>query len=237
MTKPTPPLVSGALPVLGHAAEFQRNRPGLIRRGFEEHGGVFAIKLANQNVAVVIGPEHQKMFFMETDGRLSIQEPYQFLRAMFGEVLFLAPHDEYLRQRPLVQELFKREKMLHYVDVMQEVVQQWLDGLGDSGEMELTSEIITLVQEVAGYCFLGPEVHQTIGREFWDLYTDLSKALDPLLPPDLAPAQIQKARQSEGAHDGNFTPHHRRTARPSRQIQRLPARHHHERGQSGRAGG
>jgi sterol 14-demethylase len=202
MTKPTPPLVSGALPVLGHAAEFQRNRPGLIRRGFAEHGGVFAIKLANQNVAVVIGPEHQKTFFMETDGRLSIQEPYQFLRAMFGEVLFLAPHDEYLRQRPLVQELFKREKMLHYVDVMQEVVKEWLDGLGDSGEMELTSEIITLVQEVAGKCFLGPEVHQAIGREFWDLYTDLSKALDPLLPPDLPLPKFKrrdkaKARMTE----------------------------------------
>jgi sterol 14-demethylase len=185
MTKPTPPLVSKALPILGHAAEFQRDRSGLIRRGFIEHGSVFALKLANQNVAVVIGPEHQKTFFMETDGRLNIQEPYQFLKAMFGEVLFLAPHDEYLRQRPFVQELFKREKMLHYVDVMQEVVQEWLDGLGDSGEVELTGEILTLVQEVAGNCFLGPEVHQTIGREFWDLYADLSKALDPLLPPNL----------------------------------------------------
>lgn len=185
MTKSTPPVVSGALPVLGHAAEFQRNRPDLIRRGFVEHGGVFSLKLANQNVAVVIGPEHQKKFFMETDGRLNIQEPYQFLRAMFGEVLFLAPHDEYLRQRPLVQELFKREKMLHYVDVMQEVVQAWLDGLGDSGEIELTSEIGVLVQEVAGNCFLGPEVHQAVGREFWDLYSDVGKALDPLLPPNL----------------------------------------------------
>lgn len=185
MTKPTPPVVSGALPLLGHAAEFQRNRSELVRRGFVEHGSVFALKLANQNVAVVIGPEHQKQFFMETDGRLSIQEPYHFLRVMFGEVLFLAPHDEYLQQRPLVQELFKREKMLHYVDVMQKVVQEWLDGFGDSGEIEITSEIGVLVQEVAGYCFLGPDVHQAIGREFWDLYADLGKALDPLLPPNL----------------------------------------------------
>lgn len=202
MTKPTPPLVSGALPVLGHAAEFQRNRPKLIRRGFIEHGNVFALKLANQDVAVVIGPEHQKKFFMETDGRLNIQEPYQFLQSMFGEVLFLAPHDEYLRQRPLVQELFKREKMLHYVSVMQEVVQAWLDGLGDNGEMELTNEITVLVQEVAGNCFLGPEVHQAIGREFWELYADLSKAIDPLLPPNLPlPKFVKrdkaKARMSE----------------------------------------
>ena len=192
MTKSTPPMVSGALPIVGHAAEFQRNRPELVRRGFVEHGSVFALKLANQNVAVVIGPENQKKFFMETDGRLSIQEPYQFLKAMFGEALFLAPHDKYLQQRPLVQELFKREKMLHYVDVMQEVVQAWLDGLGDSGEIELTGEIGTLVQEVAGDCFLGPEVNKAVGREFWDLYTDVGKALDPLLPPDLPLPKFRK---------------------------------------------
>lgn len=202
MTQPTPPFVSGARPGLGHALEFYRDRPGLVQRGFEEHGGVFAIKLANQNVAIVIGPEHQKTFFMETDKALNIQEPYRFLKALFDEVLFLAPHDEYLRQRPFVLEMFKREKMLHYVDVMQEVVQAWLDGLGDAGEMELTREIIYLVQEVAGNCFLGKDVHARIGREFWDLYTDLSQALDPLLPPDLPLPKFRrrdraKARMAE----------------------------------------
>ncbi|GAB4155398.1 MAG: cytochrome P450 [Candidatus Promineifilaceae bacterium] len=182
-TKPTPPFVSGALPGLGHALEFQRNRPGLIKRGFAEHGAVFAIKLASQNVAIVIGPEHQKKFFMETDKALNIQEPYTFLRPMFGDVLFLASPEDYKAQRPLVQELFKREKMLHYVDVMQTEVQKWLDSLGEEGEVELVSEIVHLVQEVAGNCFLGPEVHQQIGREFWDLYIHLSRSLDPVLPP------------------------------------------------------
>lgn len=185
MSKLTPPLVSGAKPGIGHALEFQQDRTRLVQRGFAEHGSVFAIKLANQNVAIVIGPENQKTFFMETDKKLNIQEPYRFLRAMFGEVLFLAPHDEYLRQRPFVQEMFKREKMLHYIDVMQEVIQTWLDGLGDSGEMELNEQIVALVQEVAGNCFLGHEAHRQIGQEFWDLYLDLSKALDPLLPPNL----------------------------------------------------
>jgi sterol 14-demethylase len=71
------------------------------------------------------------------------------------------------------------------MEVMQEVVQTWLDSLDTEGEIELTGEIGRLVQEVAGNCFLGPEIHQTIGREFWDLYTDIGKALDPLLPPNL----------------------------------------------------
>ena len=201
MPKPTPPLVSGALPGLGHALEFRSDRTALIRRGFEEHGNTFAIKLANQNVAILIGPENQRTFFMETDKALSIQEPYHFLTATFGEVLFLAPHEIYLDQRPVVLEAFRREKMLHYADVMQEVVQAWLNGLGESGEIELVSEITHLVQEVAGNCFLGREVHRQLGREFWDLYIDLSKALDPLLPPNLPlPKFIRRDRAKARMH-------------------------------------
>ncbi|MCA9960038.1 MAG: hypothetical protein KC443_13445, partial [Anaerolineales bacterium] len=82
MTVPTPPFVSGAKPGLGHALEFQQDRTSLVQRGFAEHGSVFAIKLANQNVAIVIGPENQKTFFMETDKKLNIQEPYRFLHAI-----------------------------------------------------------------------------------------------------------------------------------------------------------
>mgnify|MGYP001277125270 CR=1 FL=1 len=201
MPKPPPPMVSGALPGLGHALEFRSDRTALVRRGFEEHGNTFAIKLANQNVAILIGPENQRTFFMETDKALGIQEPYRFLRATFGEVLFLAPHEIYLDQRPVVLEAFRREKMLHYADVMQEVVQTWLDGLGDSGEIELVGAITHLVQEVAGNCFLGSEVHQQLGREFWELYTDLSKALDPLLPPNLPlPKFIRRDRAKARMH-------------------------------------
>lgn len=199
MSKPTPPLVSGALPGLGHALEFRSDRTALMRRGFEEHGNIFAIKLANQNVAVLIGPDNQRFFFMETDKALGIQEPYRFLRAMFGEMLFLAPHEVYLDQRTVVMEAFRREKMLHYADVMQDVVQEWLNGLGDSGEIEIVGEITRLVQEVAGNCFLGREVHQRLGREFWDLYIDLAKGLDPLLPPNLP---LPKFRRRDRAKAG-----------------------------------
>lgn len=185
MSKSTPPFVSGALPVLGHALEFRRDRTELFRRGYQEHGKLFALKLFNQNVAVVIGPDYQRTFFLETDKALGIQEPYRFLRAMFGDVLFLAPHEVYLDHRAVVLEAFRREKMLHYGNVMQTVIQRWLDGLGDSGEIELVQQLTALIQDVAGTCFLGEEVHQHLGREFWDLYGVMSAGMDPLLPPNL----------------------------------------------------
>ncbi|MCB0141802.1 MAG: hypothetical protein KDE50_17995, partial [Caldilineaceae bacterium] len=100
----SPPMLSGALPFLGHALAFQRDRLGIFQRGYAEHGAIFAIKLVQQPVAVLIGPEFSQIFYTETDKALNISKPYRFLKAMFGDSLFLGPHEEYLKQRQVVQE-------------------------------------------------------------------------------------------------------------------------------------
>lgn len=194
----TPPVLSGALPGLGHLLEFSRNRTGLLLRGLEEQGKVFTIKLGPQNVAVLIGPEYHRTFFMETDKKLNIGTPYKFLRASFGEVFFIAGHEEYLRQRPFVTQAFRREKMAHYVTVMQREVQRWLDSLGEEGQFEIVEAMGRLTQEVAGHALMGDRFQAEIGREFWDLYADLGRALDPILPPNLPlPKFIRRDRARE----------------------------------------
>lgn len=184
-TLPTPPVVSGAKPGLGHLLEFGKSRPGLISRGLEERGRIFTIKLGPQNVAVLIGPKNHKTFFMETDKALNIATPYKFLRAAFGEVLFIAGHDEYVRQRPFITQAFRREKMMHYIEVMGREVQKWLDSLGDEGTFEVVDAMGRLAQEVAGNALMGERFQQEAGREFWDLYEDLTAGIDPVLPPNL----------------------------------------------------
>jgi len=174
-TLTTPPVVSGAKPLLGHATEYGDKRGELLRRGYEEHGKVFTIKLGPQNVAVLIGPENQRTFFMETDKALNIATPYKFLRAAFGEVLFIAGHDEYLRQRPFLTQAFRREKMAHYITIMAREVQKWLDALGDEGEFEVVETMGWLAQQIAGSALMGDRFQEVAGREFWDLYADLSK--------------------------------------------------------------
>ncbi len=181
----TPPVISGAKPGLGHILEFMNDRTALIERGYREHGRIFTVKLANKNVAVVIGPEYQRIFFNETDKKLNIATPYKFLRASFGEVLFIAGHDEYLRQRPLIMQAFRREKMIHYIEVMEREVQQWLDSLGDEGELELSSAMVNLTQEVAGNALMGERFQEQVGAEFWDQYVLLGQAIDNVLPPNL----------------------------------------------------
>lgn len=181
----TPPVLSGAKPGLGHLIEFSRNRAGLLLRGLEEQGRVFTVKLGPQNVAVLIGPEYHRTFFMETDKSLNIATPYKFLRASFGEVFFMAGHDEYVRQKPFVTQAFRRDKMVRYIEVMGREVQKWLDTLGDEGEFEIVATMSRLAQEVAGHALMGERFQEEAGREFWDLYVDLAKGIDPILPPNL----------------------------------------------------
>lgn len=178
-----PAMLKGGVPVLGHLVGYITRQDELFRRGADQVGDIFGLNLMGQKVAVLTGAEAKEAFFKETDKSLNMNQAYDFLRAIFGEVAFLAEHETYLNHRPILHALFSRQRMLEYVGIMDEVVREWLDGLGDSGEMELTAEIVDLVKEVAGRCFLGKEINDQLGEDFWNAYDDLSKSLDPVLPP------------------------------------------------------
>lgn len=182
--KPTPPALPGS-PFVGHTFQFMKDRDALLQRGFASLGPVFSLKLAGKHAVVLIGPEYHQMFFTETDKRLSMHKSYQFLAAAFGKVGFAGPPDVYTEQRPILHSPFKGEKIVKSIQVMQSEVQQWLDSLGEQGEMELTGEIGTLVQNVASHALMGKAFREQAGREFWGLYLILGQSLDAMLPPYL----------------------------------------------------
>lgn len=181
----TPPVISGGLPVLGHALEMMRDRASLFKRGYDEHGDIFTINLGPQKAVVVTGAEYNKLVYTQTDKALNMNDAYAFLKAALGEVLFIAGPEKYTNQRPLLQEVFKRERMAGYVDAMNREVQTWLDDLGSSGEMDLTAEMLRLTQYVAGAALIGAEFRQELGDDFWQDYGEISRSLDPFLPPHL----------------------------------------------------
>lgn len=177
-----PPLVSGALPLLGHLPQFLRNRDALMKRGFEEHGPVFCVRLPSP-VAVVGGSQLNRWFYSETDRTLNIAKPYEFLRAALGEVLLSAPKEVYDEQRPILKAVFSNERMRGYVHAMNVEVDRWLASLGERGEFEISSAMLRLTQNVAGHALVGPHFRDELGDDFWAAYADVSASLDPVLPP------------------------------------------------------
>ncbi|HEX2908724.1 MAG TPA: cytochrome P450 [Phototrophicaceae bacterium] len=198
MTSAVPPMVSGGMPVLGHIVEMLRDRETLFKRGYAEHGDLFSIKLGPQAVAVITGAEHNRLFYTETDKSLNMQDGYTFLKAAIGEVLFTASPADYYNQRPLLQEIFKRERMVGYLEAMNIEIQYWLDALGPSGEIDLTKEMLHLTQYVAGRAFIGSRFAEELGADFWQEYAAISASLDPVLPPNLPlPKFIRRDRAKQ----------------------------------------
>ncbi len=194
MTKPVPPMLPG-LPLAGNLLDFNRDRVALFRRGYETYGPVFGFRLGPQPVAALIGPDLHQIFFTETDKKLGMDKPYRSLRAAIGNVAFLASKETYLQQRPILYAPFTGQKMVQYVRIMQDVVQQWLDGLGDVGEMDITAETGKLVQNVAGYALMGEDFQRRAGREFWEQYAVLGRSIDLATPPDWPlPKNIRRDR-------------------------------------------
>lgn len=185
MTSAVPPMVSGGLPVVGHMFEMLRDRENLFKRGFAEHGDLFSMKLGPQRVLVITGAEYNRQFYTETDKSLNMQDGYGFLKEAIGEVLFTASPEAYYNQRPVLQEIFKRERMVGYIEAMNIEVQGWLDSLGQSGEIDITQEMLRLTQYVAGRALIGKDFREELGEDFWQEYSYISASLDMVLPPTL----------------------------------------------------
>lgn len=198
MTSTHPPFLPG-LPLLGNALAFRRSSVDLLRRGYEQFGSIFAIRLMSRPVAVLIHPDHSQTFYLETDKKLRIDIPYQFLKPMFGEIAFVAGPEEYKRQRPVLHAPFKREKMLGYTRIMQQEVEAWLDGLGEGGELDLVPAIMRLTQYIAAHTLLGPAFRHEMDETFWALYADLAEGIDFLLPPNLPLPKFRRRDRAKRA--------------------------------------
>lgn len=196
-TTTLPPRVSGGLPLLGHVVEMLRDRDQLFKRGFAEHGDLFAIKLVNQDAVIITGDEYNKQFYTQTDKTLNMQEGYGFLTEAVGEVLFTASIADYYNQRPALQEVFRRERMVGYIQAMYVEVQRWLDSLGASGEIDFTAEMLRLTQHVAGHALIGPNFRDELSDQFWDDYRMISLSLDPVLPPTLPLPKFKRRDQAK----------------------------------------
>lgn len=195
---PTPPRVSGGLPFFGHALEFGTRQEVLLRRGHAEHGNLFTIDLLGKPCAVLVGPEEHEFFFKETDKNLDMEEPYGFLAAIFGKIAFLGTHETYKLHRPVLHSLFGRQQMAAYLELMSRIIQNWLNGLEDEVEVNITHEMAELVKEVAGRCFLGDEVHERLTAQgFWRHYAVLSASLDPIFYKLPLPKFIRRDRSKK----------------------------------------
>lgn len=190
-----PPMLSGAKPLIGHAAEFIRHPIGISERGYQEQGRIFSVNIPGQPAIMLIGPEHNRFFFSETDKRLSIKTAYPFFVRMFDPAFyFFAGMDEYKRQRALVLPRFQGKQLQNYVSTMVEEVKELDEKLGDSGEFDLVEVLGPLVMRIAARAFLGHEFSTRLENGFFEKFRRFSAGMDPIMPGWLPLPHLVRSR-------------------------------------------
>lgn len=193
--KNLPPMLSGAKPLIGHAAEFIRHPIGISERGYQEQGRIFSVNIPGQSSIMLIGPEHNRFFFSETDKRLSIKTAYPFFVRMFDPAFyFFAGMDEYKRQRALVLPRFQGKQLQNYVNTMVEEVKELDEKLGDSGEFDLVEVLGPLVMRIAARAFLGHEFSTRLENGFFEKFRRFSAGMDPIMPGWLPLPHLVRSR-------------------------------------------
>ncbi|MCB2065319.1 MAG: cytochrome P450 [Erythrobacter sp.] len=202
LTTATLPPIDGGAPLIGHLAQFFRDPVAVLRRGYQTRGKLFSFKLAGRRMNVMLGPEHNKFFFEETDKLLSIRESMPFFIKMFSPDFYsFAEMDHYLRQRAIIMPRFKAASMKQYVGIMAEESLRLVDRLGDEGEFDLIPTLGPVVMDIAAHSFMGREFHQKLGHEFFDLFRDFSAGMEFVLPLWLPTGkQIRSQRAKKKLH-------------------------------------
>lgn len=177
------PAIDGGLPFLGHLNAFFRDPVAVLKRGYQEKGKLFSFSIMGRRMNVMLGPEHNRFFFEETDKLLSIRELMPFFIKMFSPDFYsFAEMDEYLRQRAVIMPRFKAAAMKQYVGVMVEESLNLVERLGDEGEFDLIPTLGPVVMDIAAHSFMGREFHDKLGHHFFDLFRDFSDGMEFVLP-------------------------------------------------------
>ncbi|GAB4005232.1 hypothetical protein GCM10029992_52530 [Glycomyces albus] len=123
---------------------------------------MFRLRLPLKDTVVLLGTEHNKLTYSETDRKLSIRTAYPFFLRMFSpDFYFFAPYDDYKRQRDVVLPRFQGRQLDTYVEVMENEVRSFMDGMGESGELSIPEDFGPLIMRVAARSFLGERFAET----------------------------------------------------------------------------
>jgi sterol 14-demethylase len=194
-----PPRLSGALPLVGHMAEFARNPFELLMRARAEGGEVVEIQLLNQPVVMLTGPEANEAFFRAPDDQLCRREAYKVMTPIFGKgVVFDAPVPRMNRQLQMIMPLLRDQAMRGYPAIVAEETRKMTARWGDRGEIDALAFMKELTIYTSMRCLLGDEFRAGLTQDFFHAYEHLEQGVDALayLAPDLP---LPKFRRRDAA--------------------------------------
>jgi sterol 14-demethylase len=197
---PTPSLVSGGEPGLGHSAEFMANPALFMLRAWRERGELAEFWLGGVRNILMVGPDAHEAVYRAPEDQLSAAEPYKYMVPVFGEgIQYGAPLEIERQQVKFLTHALRPDQMKGYARVIAQEVEAWVARWGDEGERDFYEEFKELVLRTSTHCLMGSEFRAKLTEEFGALFHDLELAISPqavldAYSPDEAFARRDRAR-------------------------------------------
>lgn len=176
-----PPRLKGGLPLLGHMLPFARNPFRFMKKVSDEVGEIAQFRIFNQRMVLLTGDEASTLFYRASDEQLDQSAAYKLMTPIFGEgIIFDAPNERKNEQLKMLMPALRMEAMRHHAGKIVQEVADMMRKWGDSGEIELVSEMKQLTINTASHCLLGREFRYELTEEFAAIYHDLERGVNAL---------------------------------------------------------
>jgi cytochrome P450 len=158
MGEPGPPLV-------GHTLAFLRDTLGFARRYHERYGTVAWTDALGTRLVVVLGPDALETVLVNRDRAFANQPGWDYLIGrFFDRGVMLMDFEEHRHHRRIMQQAFKRERLVSYLDKMNPAIERGIGGWRPGRGFELYTAAKQLTLDLATEVFVGAELRAEADR-------------------------------------------------------------------------
>jgi cytochrome P450 len=147
------------LPLLGHTLGFLANTLTTTRRLYDLFGSVYWVDSFGTQIVMVVGPDGLETVLANRDGAFSSQLGWDyFIGAFFDRGVMLMDGDEHRHHRRILQQAFKRERLVAYLDTMNPAITRGLAAWPQGPGFLMYDATKTLTLNIATEVFMGAKL-------------------------------------------------------------------------------
>ena len=162
-----PPPGSGLLPVpgepgpplLGHSLGFLQRNLEVSRRMHAKHGPVYWTNAFGTELVMVLGPDAIGEVLTNKDRAFSSKDGWDyFIGPFFDRGVMLMDFEEHRHHRRIMQQAFKRDRLVAYLDAMNPAIERGIAGWGGGEGFFLYDQTKQLTLDIATEVFVGEQL-------------------------------------------------------------------------------
>jgi cytochrome P450 len=168
----TPVMGDPGLPILGQTVPFFNDPLSHCRQAHARYGTVFWTNVIGTDLVVVLGPEGIGTVLSNREQAFSSQAGWDyFIGPFFDRGVMLMDGAEHRHHRLIMQQAFKRERLLGYLERMHPAIERGLAAWGTGAGFPVHTRLKQLTLDIATEVFVGGEMGpeaDRINRAFVD---------------------------------------------------------------------